>query len=60
MVYGVVVTSLGEFLSGIYENRTHQEKPMTLGNIYREMHNRGRIPRLPQVTADKGQIFVDK
>lgn len=57
---GVEVTSLGEFLSGIYENRTDQEKPMTLGNIYREMHNRGRIPRLPQVTADKGQIFVDK
>lgn len=57
---GVEVTSLGEFLSGIYENRTHQEKPTTLGNIYREMHNRGRIPRLPQVTADKGQIFVDK
>lgn len=57
---GVEVESLGEFLSGIYENRTYHEKPITLGKIYREMHNRGEIPRLPQVSADKGQIFVDK
>lgn len=57
---GTAVESLGQFLSGIYENRTQYEKPVILAGIYREMHNQGTIPRLPQVRVQEDQIYVDK
>lgn len=57
---GTAVESLGQFLSGIYENRTRYEKPVTLAGIYRDMHNQGTIPTLPQIRVQEEQIYVDK
>lgn len=57
---GGQVQSLGEFLSGIYENRTSRRKPLALSDIYREIHNRGKVPGLSWITAGENQLFVDK
>ena len=57
---GTAVESLGQFLSGIYENRTRYEKPVTLAGIYRDRHNQGTIPELPRIRVQEEQIYVDK
>ena len=57
---GTAVQSLGQFLSGIYENRTRYEKPVTLAGIYRDRHNQGTIPELPRIRVQEEQIYVDK
>lgn len=57
---GAQVQSLGEFLSGIYENRKNQGDPMVLADIYREIHNRGKIPDIPWIIVAQNQIIVDK
>ncbi|MDO4445557.1 MAG: hypothetical protein Q4C97_08460 [Bacillota bacterium] len=57
---GTAVESLGQFLSGIYENRTQYEKPVTLAGIYRDRHNQGTIPELPRIRVQEEQIYVDK
>lgn len=57
---GGQVQSLGEFLSGIYENRTNQGKPVALSDLYREIHNRGKVPGISWITAGENQLSVDK
>ncbi|MBS6196438.1 MAG: hypothetical protein KH828_12775 [Clostridiales bacterium] len=57
---GGQVQSLGEFLSGIYENRTNRGQPAVLADLYREIHNGGKIPRIPWITVTKEEILVDK
>lgn len=57
---GTTVESLGEFLTGIYEDRTVPEAPVTLGRMYRELHNEEEIPELPGIKVGEGQIYVEK
>lgn len=57
---GIQVESLGTFLTGMYENRTREGSPVTLEEIYRELHNRGKVPAVPRITVEEDQIFVDK
>lgn len=57
---GGQVQSLGEFLSGVYENRTGQRKPVVLSDLYREIHNQGKVSELPWITVGENQLSVDK
>ena len=57
---GNQVESLGHYLSGIYENRTEDAHPITLSQMYRELHNQGKILQIPQITINKEQIVVEK
>ena len=52
--------SLGKFLTGIYENRIDGEKPVTLAQIYRKIHNEGMISELSWLKVEQNGIFVDK
>lgn len=56
---GREIESLGDFLTGIYENRTEEETPLTLGLIYRKLHNQGTLPGLPFVSAVENQLIVE-
>lgn len=56
---GEEMQSLGEFLAGIYENRTEKRKPVTLGDIYRKIHNQEKFPSLPEIGVQKDRIFVE-
>lgn len=57
---GKEVESLGEFLSGMYENRTGEEKrePVRMADLYRERQEE-RAVMCPQVTAVEGQLKVE-
>lgn len=57
---GKEVESLGEFLSGMYENRTGEEKrePVRMADLYRERQVQ-RAVMCPQVTAAEGQLKVE-
>lgn len=57
---GTRTESLGAFLSGLYENRTSQGNPVTLSELYREIHNRGRVLKIPWITVKENQMIVDK
>ena len=53
-------TSLGEFLSGMYENRPEQEKPraLELGTLYQEYYNYNTIPSFPELNVEEGRILL--
>lgn len=57
---GKEVESLGEFLSGMYENRTGEEKrePVRMADLYRERKEQ-RVVICPQVTAAEGKLKVE-
>lgn len=56
---GVLVESIGKFLTGVYENRTEKkEKPVTLAAVYRQLHNQGRVSKLDEVVVDSQGLWV--
>lgn len=57
---GKEVESLGEFLSGMYENRTGEEKrePVRMADLYRERQEK-RAVMCPRVTEAEGQLKVE-
>lgn len=59
-INGNQVESLGKYLSGIYENRTEDIHPITLSQMYRELHNQGKILQIPEITMDGGELIIEK
>lgn len=57
---GNQVESLGQYLSGIYENRTEDIHPITLSQLYRELHNQNRILQLAKIGLDHHQLCLEK
>lgn len=55
---GNQVESLGEYLSGIYENRTDSEKPLILRRVYSTFHNEKRVEEFPMITLKENGISV--
>lgn len=55
---GTEVESLGKFLAGIYENRTWDEEPVTLSQMYRQMHNLGSVAGVPEIIAADGEMVI--
>lgn len=53
-------TSLGEFLSGMYENQPEQEKSraLELGTLYQEYYNYNTIPSFPELNVEEGRILL--
>lgn len=58
-VNGNQVESLGEYLSGIYENRTDYGKPWILRRVYSTLHNEKRIPEFPMIRLWENGIQVE-
>lgn len=51
--------SLGEYLTGIYENQMNvREDGVTLEDIYFEWNNEGRIMNPPQLKVEEGQVVL--
>ena len=57
---GNQVESLGKYLSGIYENRTEDIHPITLSQMYRELHNQGKILQIPEIAMDGEELIIQK
>lgn len=55
---GTQVESLGKYLAGIYENRTWDEEPVTLSQMYRQIHNLGSVARVPEIITADGEMRV--
>lgn len=56
---GNQVESLGKYLAGIYENRTGEEEPVTLSQMYWSVHNRGQICEMPLLQVREGELYVE-
>ena len=54
-------TSLGQYLTGIYENRLEgrERKGVTLKEVYYFWYEENRLPELPTLTEENGQIQVN-
>lgn len=51
--------SLGEYLTGIYENQMNVSKDgVTLEDIYYDWNNEGRITKPPQLKVEEGQVVL--
>lgn len=51
--------SLGEYLTGIYENQMNVRKDgVTLEDIYYDWNNEGRITKPPQLKVEEGQVVL--
>lgn len=52
--------SLGEYLSGIYENYPENQRwePVTLGDVFYTWYENKKIPKLPEVWTDGEEIKV--
>ena len=53
---GSQVESLGDFLTGLYENRMYKEESQTLMHIYRWIHNMNTLPSLPELKVSETEI----
>ena len=53
-------TSLGEYVTGIMENRSHgqKEKGVTLREVYYQDAKRGKIPELPEIVMGEGELEI--
>ena len=54
--------TIGNYLTGLYDNRSGAERdqPLTLENCFYEWNNYRRLPEIPRVTVEDGQIFLEK
>ena len=52
--------SLGDFLTGIYENRTDvsAQSPVKLADLYRAFHKNTALPEIPAIEIDKSIVKV--
>lgn len=57
---GQDTNSLGQYLSGIYENRIEQGEKVNLGQIYRQLHNENTWEPLPTIQIVNQQLYVEK
>ena len=59
---GTSVESLGDYLTGIYENRTDSSagKPLTLEDFFYVWNNYGKIAEIPRILMWEGQILLEK
>lgn len=53
-------SSLGQYLTGIYENRIEQSNHTDLGQVYRQMEQGNIKEYLPTIQMVNEQIYVDK
>ena len=53
-------SSLGQYLTGIYENRIEQSNHTNLGQVYRQMEQGNIKEYLPTIQMVNEQIYVDK
>ena len=57
---GAQGTTVGEYLVGMYENRTDRKLPQTtLRQLYHEKYASGALPSLPRLTLLDGQLYLD-
>ena len=54
-------TSLGQYLTGIYENRPEGRKKsgVTLKEVYYYWYEKSKLPKLPALRDENGKILVD-
>lgn len=57
---GKDTSSLGQYLTGIYENRLEQSIHTNLGQVYRQIENGNVSDYLPTIQIVDEQIYVDK
>ena len=59
---GTTVDSLGDYLTGLYENRTgiQTERPLTLENFFYTWNNYDELPAIPEILVKDGQIILEK
>ncbi len=53
---GKQVESLGDYLTGLYENRIEKRQPRTLMDVYREIHNKRMMPKIPKLEVSEEKI----
>lgn len=53
-------TSLGEYVTGIMENRNHgqKEKGVTLREVYYQDAKREKVPELPEIVMGEGELEI--
>lgn len=57
---GAQGTTVGEYLVGMYENRTDRKLPkVTLRQLYHEKYASGALMPLPRLTLLDGQLYLD-
>ena len=54
-------SSLGEYLTGLIENRMSEKnvKTVTLRDVFYEKYQHGKMPDLPQVSIVNGSLISD-
>ena len=54
--------SLGDFLTGLYENRTDSsaQTPVRLADLYRSCHTDTALPQIPGITVKDRVLMVEK
>ena len=54
--------SLGDFLTGLYENRTDSsaQAPVRLADLYRSYHTDTALPQIPGITVKDRVLMVEK
>ena len=54
--------SLGDFLTGLYENRTNSsaQAPVKLADLYRSCHTDTALPQIPGITVKDRVLMVEK
>lgn len=50
------ITSLGDYLTGLYENRQKKRMAPTLLDVYREMHNKDCLLAMPKLKVSEDNI----
>ena len=53
---GKQIESLGDYLTGLYENRIQKRTPRTLMDVYRVLHNENRLPKIPKLNVLEEKI----
>ncbi len=53
---GKQVESLGDYLTGLYDNRIQKKTPKTLMDIYRKIHNDNTLPEIPKLNVSEEKI----
>ena len=57
---GAQGTTVGEYLVGMYENRTGKKLPQTtLRELYHEKYASGALPALPRLRLVDGQLYLE-
>lgn len=54
--------SLGDFLTGLYENRTDSsaQAPVRLADLYRSCHTDTALPQIPGITVKDRVLMIEK